>query len=128
MFLSRDEINNIHFFCSIIELIARETNNHRSDVIERFTLADIQDELELAEVNHCLPVERVVDEYINDYGISEGNFQHVPEFCKVFTYSQIGRILEVYIVAEVENLGRPLAQTTKQILSRTLEELFATFD
>lgn len=128
MFLSKEDMDNIHYFCSIIELIARETNNHRSDVIKHFTLTDIQDELELAEVNHCLPTERVVDEYIESYCIRKGNFHHSPELCKTFSFSQIGKILEVYIVAEVENVGYSLARTTKRILSSTLEELFISLD
>lgn len=128
MRLSRDEMNNLHFFCSLIELIARRTNNHRADIMAHFTLEDIEEELDLAEVNHCLPIGKVFEEYIENYGITKGIYHHDPEICKAFKYNQIGSFLMTYIVAEVENEGFDLAETTKDVLSSRLEELFVGID
>ncbi len=128
MILSRDEMNNLHYFCSIIELIARNTNNHRADIIKHFTEEDIEEELKLAEVNHCLPMEKVCDDYLDAYHITEGTYHHDPKSCQEFSYSQIGSFLRTYIVAQVENLGFPLASTTKRVLSSSLEKLFEGID
>ncbi|MFR9066644.1 MAG: hypothetical protein ACLVJH_06645 [Faecalibacterium prausnitzii] len=76
-------------FCSLIETIARKTKNHRQDVIRHFTKADIERQLRLAEVNHCLSFEQVSDELIDDFNIPDGDFdtaRRVPlygSFCNL---------------------------------------------
>ena len=44
-----------------------------------FTKADMERQLRLAEVNHCLSFEQVSDELIEDYNISDGTFDTVAE-------------------------------------------------
>ena len=124
MWLSRDETNNLHYFCSLIELISRETDNSRAEIIAYFTLEDIKEELNIAEVNLCLPIERVVDEYIASYGIAKGSKPRDPEFCKSFRYHQIGYILMTYIASLVENDGYDIAMATQHVLSSSLSRLF----
>ena len=125
MKLSYDEMEYVHFFCSMIELISRKTNNRRADIINYFTLQDIAEELELAEVNRCLPVSQVFDEYLDSYNIETGSYTHDPKTAALFTYSQIGKILQVYAAAKVENQGCDLAFAVKEVLSGSLNDLFA---
>lgn len=44
-----------------MEFIARKTKNHRQDVVRHFTKKDLERQLRLAEVNHCLSFEQVSD-------------------------------------------------------------------
>ena len=79
--MTEKQKDDIYYVCSLIEFIARKTKNHRQDVIRYFSKKDIQRQLRLAEVNHCLSFEQVADELIEDYGIKNGDFDTVKE-CK----------------------------------------------
>ncbi|MFR1336723.1 hypothetical protein [Longicatena caecimuris] len=70
--MTEKQKNDVLYVCSLIETIARKTKNHRQDVIRHFTKADIERQLRLAEVNHCLSFEQVSDELIEDLNIPEG--------------------------------------------------------
>lgn len=71
--MTEKQKNDVLYVCSLIETIARKTKNHRQDVIRHFTKADIERQLRLAEVNHCLSFEQVSDELIDDFNIPEGD-------------------------------------------------------
>ena len=60
-----------------------------------FTKADMERQLRLAEVNHCLSFEQVSDELIEDYNISDGTFDTVAE-CRytVPSFTSIGRLYQ----------------------------------
>ena len=57
--MTEKQKNDVLYVCSLIETIARKTKNHRQDVIRHFTKADIERQLRLAEVNHCLSFEQL---------------------------------------------------------------------
>ena len=57
--MTEKQENDVFYVCSLIEYIARKTKNHRQDVIACFSKADIERQLRLAEVNHCLSFEQV---------------------------------------------------------------------
>ena len=84
--------DDIFYVCTLIEYIARETRNHRKDIIAYFDKDDLSRQLRLAEVNHSLSFEQVSDELIEEYNISNGNFDTVAE-CKytVPSITSIGR-------------------------------------
>ncbi len=75
--MTEKQRDDIYYVCSLIEFIARKTKNHRQDVIRHFSKADVERQLRLAEVNHCLSFEQVADELIEDYGVSDGDFMSV---------------------------------------------------
>lgn len=69
--------NNIFYVCSLIEYLGRETKNRRTDIIRMLGKKEIERQTELAEVNHCLSIEQVADELIDEFNISQGNFDSV---------------------------------------------------
>ena len=77
--MTEKQKDDIYYICSLIEFIARKTKNHRQEGIRHFSKADVERQLRLAEVNHCLSFEQVADELIEDYGISDGDFDTVKE-------------------------------------------------
>ena len=77
--MTEKQKNDVLYVCSLIETIARKTKNHRQDVIRHFTKADIERQLRLAEVNHCLSLEQVSDELIEDFNIHDGDFDTAAE-------------------------------------------------
>ena len=71
--------NDIFFVCSLIEYLGRTTKNRRSDIVEILGKKELERQLELAQVNHCLPMEQVGDELIEEFQIAEGNFDSVGD-------------------------------------------------
>lgn len=88
------------YVCSLTEYIARETQNHRKDVVDYFDKEDLSRQLRLTEVNHCLSFEQVSDELIEEYNISNGAFDTVAE-CKytVPSVTAIGRVYQMLVLA-----------------------------
>lgn len=92
--------DDIFYVCTLIEFIARITKNRRSDVIRKFTEEDVEHQLKVAEVNHCLSFEQVSDELIEEYDITDGAFDSVKE-CKyaVPSVTSIGRVYQQLVLS-----------------------------
>lgn len=69
--------NNIFYVCSLIEYLGRKTKNRRTDIVKILGKKEIKRQLELAEVNHCLPMEQITDELVEEFHICEGDFDSV---------------------------------------------------
>lgn len=93
--------DDIFYFCSLVEFIARKTKNTRADIIKYFSADDIKHQLQAAEVNHCLSFEQVSDELIEKHKISNGNFDSVDQ-CEfnVPSVTSIGKVYQRIILAE----------------------------
>lgn len=101
--MTEKQKDDIYYVCSLIEFIARKTKNHRQDVIRHFSKADVERQLRLAEVNHCLSFEQVADELIEDYGISDGDFDTVKE-CRydVPSFLSIGMLYQELVLSTIK--------------------------
>ena len=86
--------DDIYYVCTMIEYVARATNNRRRDVIKKISRKNIEHQLKVAEVNHCLSYEQVSDEWIEQYEITTGDFDTVKE-CK-YTIPSVNAIGRVY--------------------------------
>lgn len=89
----------VFYVCSLIEYIARQTCNHRKDVIAYFNKDDLSRQLRLAEVNHSLSFEQVSDELIAEFDILRGSFDTVTN-CKytVPPTTAIGRVYQMLVL------------------------------
>lgn len=58
--------DDIFFVASILEAVARETDNRISDIAQQIGRKNIRTMMELANVSHCLPTVQVVTETIAD--------------------------------------------------------------
>jgi hypothetical protein len=96
--------DDIFYVCTLIEYVARKTCNHRKEIISYFDKSDLSRQLRLAEVNHCLSFEQVAEELIEEYNISNGDFDTVAE-CKytVPSITSIGRVYQMLVLAVCEN-------------------------
>lgn len=54
--------DNVFYVCTMIEYVARITNNHRKNIILFLTKKGVEHQLKVADVNHCLSFEQVADE------------------------------------------------------------------
>ena len=86
--------SDLFFLCSLIEYIARQTKNRRSDVVNRLG-DDLSRIYEYADVFHCEPIGKVAHEWIEECGIGQGNFDNVAE-CRytIPDYWTIGAVFE----------------------------------
>ena len=102
--MTKKQKDDIYYVCSLIEFIARKTKNHRQDVIRHFSKVDVERQLRLAEVNHCLSFEQVADELIEDYGVSDGDFDTVKE-CRydVPSFLSIGMLYQELVLSTMKN-------------------------
>ena len=66
--------NDLFFTCSLIEFIARNTNNTKKDIINYLGKEKIEKIYNLAEVYHSEVIEKVCDDFINECKINKGNY------------------------------------------------------
>ncbi|MDO5424404.1 MAG: hypothetical protein Q4F41_11815 [Eubacteriales bacterium] len=98
--MTEKQKDDIYYVCCLIEFLARKTKNHRQDIIRYFSKKDLERQLRIAEVNHCLSFEQVSDELIEDYGIADGTFDTVKE-CRyeVPAFTSIGMLYQELVLA-----------------------------
>lgn len=125
--MTEKQRDDIYYVCSLIEFIARKTKNHRQDVIRHFSKADVECQLRLAEVNHCLSFEQVADELIEDYGISDGDFDTVKE-CRyeVPSFLSIGMLYQELVLSTMKN--EDAAQGIIDIFSSFISDEISDFN
>lgn len=125
--MTKKQKDDIYYVCSLIEFIARKTKNHRQDVIRRFSKADVERQLRLAEVNHCLSFEQVADELIEDYGISDGDFDTVKE-CRydVPSFLSIGMLYQELVLSTMKT--EDAAQGIIDIFSSFISDEISDFN
>lgn len=125
--MTEKQRDDIYYVCSLIEFIARKTKNHRQDVIRHFSKADVERQLRLAEVNHCLSFEQVSDELIEDYGISDGDFDTVKE-CRydVPSFLSIGMLYQELVLSTMKT--EDAAQGIIDIFSSFISDEISDFN
>ena len=67
---------DLFYVCWLVEYLARYTKNHRKDIVNKIGYEGLKSIYELADVWHCLPINRAVAEIIEDYRITDGNFDN----------------------------------------------------
>lgn len=97
-------MNDLFYVCTMIEYVARSTHNHVRNVVNRLSDDDIEHQLRVASVNHCLSMEQVCDEWIEDFGIPDGDFDNISS-CNgsVPSVTAIGKVYQVLIEGVMKN-------------------------
>lgn len=100
--------NDLFFTCSLIDYIARKTQNKRVDVVDKLGEKRLEKIYDLADVYHSDNIDRVSNDFIKESGIEKGNFDNVKE-CgyTIPSHWDIGKVYKRLIkgVAEAENIG-----------------------
>lgn len=96
--MTEQERNDLFYVCSLIEYIARQTNNKRGAVARALGESGIRKQLYDAQVNHCLSFEQVSDEVVEQYKIKNGDFDTITN-CryKVPGFQDIGGLYSILI-------------------------------
>ena len=69
--------NDLFFTCSLIDYIARKTQNTRSDVVNKLGKERLEKIYDLADIYHCDNIDRVSDDFIEEADITPGTFDNV---------------------------------------------------
>lgn len=100
--------NDLFFTCSLIDYIARKTNNTRADIVNALGRKRIEKIYDLADVYHSDNIERVSQDFIEEAEIQPGSFDNVDE-CRyaIPTYWDIGKVYKrlIKLVAKDEKIS-----------------------
>lgn len=96
--MTEKERNDYFYVCSLIEYIARQTQNKRGVITKALGREGIEKQLHDAEVNHCLSFEQVGDEIIDRHKIYQGDFDTITN-CKytIPSFQDIGKLYSIMI-------------------------------
>lgn len=96
--------NDLFFTCSLIDYIARKTKNKRNVIVNAIGKKQIEKIYDLADIYHSDNIERVSDDFIEQSGIKEGNFDNVKE-CNyaIPSHWDIGKVYKRLIKAVAEH-------------------------
>lgn len=86
--------NDLFYLCSLIEYIARKTNNTKEYVVNKIGKDFLKKIYTLAEVYHSENIDKVSDEIINECNIENGNYKIDNCKSRVPSYFEIGAVYE----------------------------------
>ena len=125
--MTEKERNDYFYVCALIEYIARETKNHRGDIVQAIGKDGIEKLLYDAEVDHCLSFEQVSDEIIEYYKIKNGDFDTISE-CRysVPSFLDIGKLYSIMI----EDCAKPGDEVSElmKIFSSFISDAISNFN
>lgn len=122
------ENNDIFFVCSLIENIARRTNNHRSVVVNAIGVVKLQHILELADVYHSDNIDKLTDELIHTHNIEAGHFDNVQNSDYIVpSIWDIGKVYKRLIIdiihyKETQDVIGALIEVYNSWISRKIED------
>ena len=120
--------DDLFYVCSMIEFVARKTHNRDKDIVSKLSDNALKHQLKAASVNHCLSFEQVSDEWIEEYQITEGNFDNITT-CKysVPTVTSIGRVYQTLIL-NVMGLYANVVEAIKTVYNSFISEEISDFN
>ena len=85
----------LFYTCSLIEFIGRRQKLKRSELVQFLGEKAVKRIYRYADVFHCEPIEKVAAEFMEESGITKGDFDNVKE-CRysVPDYWDIGEVYE----------------------------------
>lgn len=119
--------DDIYYVCTMIEYVARLTDNHRKDVVKKISRKDMEHQIKVAEVNHCLSYEQVADEWIEQYKIEKGDFNTVKD-CRyeIPSVNAIGRVYQQLVIETTKENEE--AQTIIDVFSSFISDEISNFN
>lgn len=106
--------NDLFYTCSLIEYLARKTNNTKKDIINYLTKDGVAKIYELADIYHCEDINQVSDEWINKCHIKNGNYNLTNKYSNIPSYYDLGKVYKRLILMVNKD---DLIETIAQVLS-----------
>lgn len=120
--------NDLFYICSLIEFIARKTKNRTSDIVKILGKNEIERQLNLAEVNHCLSFEQVSDEIIEFFNIKDGDFDAIA-MCK-YSVPSVQSIGKVYqrLIADTISASESVTDKLIEVFNSFISDEISNFN
>jgi len=126
--MSKNEINDLYFLCSLIEFIGRYTKNRNHDIVVQIGKVELLRQLKAASVNHCLTFEEVTDDLIKFSGIKNGDFDSVGN-CKhkIPSETSIGKVYRDLIL-DVKEEEEDLIDVLYEVFTSFISDEISNFN
>lgn len=126
--MNEQDKNNVYFVCSIIEYLGRKTKNRRADIVKLLGKEEIKRQLELAEVNHSLSIEQITDELIDEFHITEGDYDSVGNSkYNIPSVSGIAKNYQRLIIGDL-NTGKTLLDAFNDVFQSFISDDISDFN
>ena len=121
--------NDLFYTCSLIEYIARKTKNKPSVITERIGRERISHIYEYADVFHCENIDKITDELVTEFNISDGNFNNVAEcMYSVPTHWDIGKVYKRLILTASNESGKDVITVLMEVYSSKMTDLIEDYN
>jgi len=120
-------VDNIFFTATLIELVARKTQNTRRYVAEKLGMDGIAKVYQFADVNHCLSMDQNCDELIRTYGLMPGTFAPEKDAETVPSPFAIGQNY-AWMVQDLQPDPNKYPETLYNILTSKISEWMTFYD
>ncbi len=119
--------NDMFFTCSLIEKIARDTNNTNSSVANALGEDGIKYIIKNAQVLHCENIDKVSDEMVSKYGINTGDYD-VGIYSEIPTYFDMGKIYSRLILHKIRKDHERKTKSVLKVYNSPIAELINNYD
>ena len=97
--MERQEDNDLFYTCSLIEYIARITENKKSVIVSKLGRENIEKIYRLASVYHVENIDKVASDFIEECGIEKGNYCiQIDVGNSIPSYYDIGKVYKRLII------------------------------
>lgn len=121
--------NDLFYICSLIEYIARKSENEPAVVIKKIGTRRLRKIYELADIYHSESIDSAAQKLIEQYDIQQGNYNTVSE-CKyaVPTHWDIGKVYKRLIKNVSEATGNDVIDTLAEVFSSKIVGLIENYN
>lgn len=118
---------DLFYLASLVEYIGRKTLNRRSEIVKAIGKDGIAHLLSVACVNHCLSMEQVAAEVIEEHQIGVGTYDTVNK-CKfkVPAYKAIGKVY-ARLIQDTADTNR-YAEAFYEVFNSGIEDKISDFN
>ncbi len=113
--------DDIFYTASILEYLARKTQNRIADIAKKVGLEGIRACYQFADVNHCLSFDQVSGEIAKDYGVLPGSFERSEPDGRIPSYTAIGKNYAA-IVTRVQTNADMYPEELYRVLTSRISE------
>ncbi len=121
--------NDLFFTCSLIEYIARKTQNKPADIVDCLGKDNLEKIYDLADVYHSDNIDKVSNDFIAKCHIRYGNFDNVTK-CKysIPTYWDIGKVYKRLILMLSDEQKSNVIDILEKVYSSPVSDLIEDYN
>lgn len=121
--------NDLFYTCGLIAYIARKTHNHPSVVAQSLGADSIAKIYDLADIYHSDNIDRVSDDFIEECGITNGNFDNISA-CEyaVPSHWDIGKVYKRLILAVADGAKISVVEALMVVFASPIVNLIEDYN